>query len=58
MEESKVDTRYLTSEFMERAGAIDVHGKFESASSSLLKAKIQASSDRPKCKFKIFGNIR
>lgn len=43
---------------MERAGAIDVHEKFESASSSLLKAKIQASSDRPKCKFKIFGNIR
>ena len=46
-EESKVDTRYLASKFMERAAATDVIEKFESASSSSHKKQIIQANQYP-----------
>ena len=48
-QKNMVDTRYLSSEFLGKAKAVDIFSKFQACSSSLDKNKIiQVSSDGPK----------
>ena len=56
---SNINTRYISSEFIDKAGADDALAKFESASSDLVKSKFtQVFSDRPNITLKFFDFLK